>query len=108
MGSLLAGRLPRSDARRTRLDSSGSTKPISTEYLSRAGSYAGADNVVNAIVVDFRGFDTMGEITVLAVAALVVAAVVRANRRGDIDCTHDEADADSAPISTLQGDGGPD
>jgi multisubunit Na+/H+ antiporter MnhB subunit len=30
----------------------------------------GGDNVVNVILVDFRGFDTLGEITVLALAAL--------------------------------------
>lgn len=54
-----------------------SEQPISTEYLSRAASDAGADNVVNAIVVDFRGFDTLGEITVLVVASLGVAALVR-------------------------------
>jgi len=33
------------------------------------------------ILVDFRGFDTMGEITVLAVAALGVANLVRAAER---------------------------
>jgi multicomponent Na+:H+ antiporter subunit A len=85
-----------------------SAPSISSEYVARSHPEGGGNNVVNVIVVDFRGFDTMGEITVLAVAALGVAAVVRANRRGDIDGTHDEADADSAPISTLQGDGGPD
>jgi multicomponent Na+:H+ antiporter subunit A len=37
--------------------------------------------VVNVILVDFRGFDTMGEITVLAVAALGVANLVRAAER---------------------------
>jgi multicomponent Na+:H+ antiporter subunit A len=34
-------------------------------------------NVVNVILVDFRAFDTLGEITVLAVAALGVAALLR-------------------------------
>jgi multicomponent Na+:H+ antiporter subunit A len=34
-------------------------------------------NVVNVILVDFRGFDTLGEITVLAVAAVGVYALVR-------------------------------
>lgn len=34
-------------------------------------------NIVNVILVDFRGFDTMGEITVLAVAAIGVAALLR-------------------------------
>jgi len=57
------------------------TEPsISGEYLDKAHSQAGGNNVVNVIVVDFRGFDTMGEIVVLAVAALGVAALVRAKR----------------------------
>ncbi|HOG46249.1 MAG TPA: hypothetical protein PLB78_06355, partial [Anaerolineae bacterium] len=33
-------------------------------------------NVVNAIVADFRGFDTMGEITVLATAAFGLYALL--------------------------------
>ena len=60
--------------------------PISDEYLTRAYPEGGGNNVVNVIIVDFRGFDTMGEITVLAVAVLGVAAIVgtrRAARRGD-------------------------
>ena len=42
---------------------------------------AGGRNVVNVILVDFRGFDTMGEITVLAVAGAGVVNLVRAARR---------------------------
>lgn len=34
-------------------------------------------NVVNVILVDFRGFDTLGEITVLSIAAIGVYALVR-------------------------------
>lgn len=57
------------------------TEPsISGEYLDKAYSQGGGNNVVNVIVVDFRGFDTMGEIVVLAVAALGVAAIVRAKK----------------------------
>ncbi len=41
-------------------------------------------NVVNVILVDFRGFDTLGEITVLAVAAVGVLALVKF-RTGDRD-----------------------
>ncbi len=37
----------------------------------------GGRNVVNVILVDFRGFDTMGEITVLAIVALTVFALLR-------------------------------
>jgi multicomponent Na+:H+ antiporter subunit A len=54
--------------------------PISQEYMDKTLPEAGGHNVVNVIVVDFRGFDTMGEITVLAVAALGVAAIVGAGR----------------------------
>ncbi|PRY15595.1 multisubunit sodium/proton antiporter MrpA subunit [Pontibacter ummariensis] len=36
-------------------------------------------NIVNVILVDFRGFDTLGEITVLAVAALGIFALLRLN-----------------------------
>ncbi len=42
---------------------------------------AGGRNVVNVILVDFRGMDTLGEITVLATAALGVANLVRMARR---------------------------
>ncbi len=42
---------------------------------------AGGKNVVNVTIVDFRGIDTMGEITVFGVAALGVANLVAALRR---------------------------
>ena len=37
-------------------------------------------NIVNVILVDFRGYDTLGEITVLAIAALGGFALLRAPR----------------------------
>jgi len=46
-------------------------------YLERAYSEGGGMNVVNVILVDFRGFDTMGEIVVLAIVALTVFAMLR-------------------------------
>ena len=42
-------------------------------------------NVVNVILVDFRGFDTLGEITVLAAAAIGAVALARAGRRRPAD-----------------------
>jgi multicomponent Na+:H+ antiporter subunit A len=53
---------------------------ISREFIARAEEGAGATNVVNAIIVDFRAFDTVGELSVLAVAATGVASLVLANR----------------------------
>ncbi len=38
-------------------------------------------NIVNVILVDFRGFDTLGEITVLATAALGVWSMLPGRRR---------------------------
>ncbi|WP_337842813.1 hydrogen gas-evolving membrane-bound hydrogenase subunit E, partial [Rheinheimera sp.] len=43
---------------------------ISEFFLQNAKSGGGGYNVVNVILVDFRGFDTLGEITVLGIAAL--------------------------------------
>lgn len=59
-------------------------EPISEEYLTRAAPEGGGNNVVNVILVDFRGFDTMGEITVLTVCLLGVVSLLggAAARRG--------------------------
>lgn len=46
-------------------------------FLQRALPDAGGSNVVNVIIVDFRGFDTLGEITVLGAVALTVYALLR-------------------------------
>ncbi len=50
---------------------------IAPYFLERAASEGGGSNVVNVILVDFRGFDTLGEITVLAIAGLVIYALLR-------------------------------
>ncbi|WP_445428514.1 monovalent cation/H+ antiporter subunit A [Alishewanella sp. HL-SH05] len=43
---------------------------ISDFFLANAKTGGGGTNVVNVILVDFRGFDTFGEIAVLGIAAL--------------------------------------
>jgi len=50
---------------------------ITPYFLERSVTEGGGTNVVNVILVDFRGFDTMGEITVLAIVALTVYALLR-------------------------------
>ena len=55
---------------------------ISVEMVERAKPDGEGRNVVNVILVDFRGVDTMGEITVLVVAAVGAVSVARAGRRG--------------------------
>jgi len=46
-------------------------------FLQNAYTQGGGRNVVNVILVDFRGFDTLGEITVLGIVALTVYALLR-------------------------------
>ena len=50
---------------------------ISPFFLERAVPEGGGTNVVNVMLVDFRGFDTFGEITVLGIVALTVYALLR-------------------------------
>lgn len=50
---------------------------ISSYFLANSVSGGGGTNVVNVILVDFRGFDTLGEITVLALAALGIYAMLQ-------------------------------
>ncbi len=50
---------------------------ISPFFLENALVRGGGTNVVNVMLVDFRGFDTFGEITVLGVVALTVYALLR-------------------------------
>lgn len=51
--------------------------PLTRFYGDNSYIEAKGRNVVNVILVDFRGIDTMGEITVLSVAALGVAALLK-------------------------------
>ncbi|MFP3717228.1 Na+/H+ antiporter subunit A [Bacillus safensis] len=50
---------------------------ISTYFIENSYKLAGGDNIVNVILVDFRGFDTLFEITVLAIAALGIYGLLK-------------------------------
>lgn len=50
---------------------------IANYFLENAYTQGGGTNVVNVILVDFRGFDTLGEIVVLAIVGLTVFALLR-------------------------------
>jgi multicomponent K+:H+ antiporter subunit A len=49
--------------------------PISAFHLAQSKPGAGGTNAVNTIIVDFRGYDTFGEIIVLGIAALIIYAL---------------------------------
>jgi len=50
---------------------------ISGFFLDKSYSDAGGRNVVNVLLVDFRAFDTLGEITVLGIVGLTIFALLR-------------------------------
>ena len=55
---------------------------ISEYHLAQSKPGGGGTNVVNVILVDFRGFDTFGEIIVLCIAALAIYALLDSSLRG--------------------------
>jgi len=55
--------------------------PVSDYYLEHSYKHAHGRNVVNVILVDFRALDTLGEITVLTIAALGAAALLKLRPR---------------------------
>ncbi|HSP25733.1 MAG TPA: hydrogen gas-evolving membrane-bound hydrogenase subunit E, partial [Saliniramus sp.] len=55
---------------------------ISWFHLAESKPGGGGTNVVNVILVDFRGFDTFGEIIVLGIAALAIFAMLDSALQG--------------------------
>ncbi len=66
---------------------------IGSYFVDNSLPLGGGSNIVNVILVDFRGVDTMGEITVLAIAALSVRALVRL--RPQMSSTSQSASSDA-------------
>ena len=60
------------------------TTPISEFHLANSYKGGGGTNVVNVILVDFRGFDTYGEIIVLGIAALLIYALTETLLSGPV------------------------
>lgn len=50
---------------------------IADFFLANSLTGGGGSNVVNVILVDFRGFDTLGEISVLAITAIATVALLQ-------------------------------
>jgi multicomponent Na+:H+ antiporter subunit A len=59
---------------------SGTTSRLAAYFAEAAPRLAHGNNIVNVILVDFRGFDTMGEITVLVTVAIGVRALLLIGR----------------------------
>jgi multisubunit Na+/H+ antiporter MnhB subunit len=50
---------------------------VAKEYIDKGLEKTGAANIVAAIILDFRGYDTLGEATILFTAVMGVLAVIR-------------------------------
>jgi len=50
---------------------------VAQEYITKGLAKTGATNIVAAIILDFRGYDTLGEATILFTAVMGVLAVIR-------------------------------
>lgn len=59
--------------------------PIGPLFLEATVPLAKGTNTVNTILVDFRGFDTLGEIAVLLIAVLGAAGLLMRRRRTDAE-----------------------
>ena len=75
-------------------------------YLQNGPKVTEGDNVVNTILVEFRAFDTMGELSVLGMAAIVIAAVVTSMprypfMRGTHPAPIGHAELNTIPMKTL-------
>ncbi|EMA50112.1 MULTISPECIES: hydrogen gas-evolving membrane-bound hydrogenase subunit E [Halococcus] len=57
--------------------------PVPKEHGPLITEFGGGGNIVNVILVDFRAFDTMGEIAVVAMAALSVLTLIAMRGRGE-------------------------
>jgi multicomponent Na+:H+ antiporter subunit A len=62
------------------IGASGTTSRLSAYFADAAPRLAHGRNVVNVILVDFRGFDTLGETTVLVTVAIGVRALLLIGR----------------------------
>ncbi|WP_052667128.1 hydrogen gas-evolving membrane-bound hydrogenase subunit E [Nitriliruptor alkaliphilus] len=66
---------------------------VGQRLLAEGEGLTGGANVVNTILVDFRALDTLGEVVVLAVAALGILALVRLVPRDAVPAPRDLTDA---------------
>lgn len=56
---------------------------VAPRYLAQAIPETGVPNVVTAVLADYRGFDTLGEATVIFTAGIGVMLLLRGLRRRD-------------------------
>jgi multicomponent K+:H+ antiporter subunit A len=78
---------------------------LARHFLERSYTEGGGTNVVNVILVDFRGFDTLGEIFVVATVALATYALLRRFRPAadSVDVPEQQREQDAAEVRRATG-----
>lgn len=71
-------------------------------YIDETQGAAGGTNLVNSILVDFRGLDTFGEMTVLAVAAIGLLALLRGEAPADEKARTMDLPGDKTVLNTAR------
>ncbi|MBN2847975.1 MAG: sodium:proton antiporter [Coriobacteriia bacterium] len=71
---------------------------IAPRYLESGPEEAGAENVVTAVILNYRGFDTQGEVTVIFTAMAAVVAVLVMGSAGTAPA---ERPAGAVPVSVI-------
>lgn len=56
---------------------------VSARYLEKGPEEAGAENIVTSVILNYRGFDTNGEVTVIFTSLAAVMAVLLGVRPGE-------------------------
>jgi multicomponent Na+:H+ antiporter subunit B len=62
---------------------SGQLNPLAAHYVENGASEVGAANLVTAVVVTYRGFDTLGEVTILFLTAAIVGFFLKARKEDE-------------------------
>ncbi|NLT94345.1 MAG: hypothetical protein GXW85_02250 [Clostridia bacterium] len=56
---------------------------VSPRYIEDAMEEIGSPNLVTGVLADYRGYDTLGETTVIFIAGIATAMILRGKKEGD-------------------------
>ena len=59
------------------------SRHVSPRYIEQSFEETAVPNMVTSVLADYRGFDTLGEVTVIFTGALAVLLILRTGRKDD-------------------------
>ncbi|MFC4543341.1 hydrogen gas-evolving membrane-bound hydrogenase subunit E [Halosolutus amylolyticus] len=77
---------------------------VARYYAENAVPEGGGTNIVNVILVDFRGFDTLGELVVVALAAISILTLIVMRSGGGDETGTDDTRADDVTADDTRAD----